>query len=90
MNVLKSVLIALTAVAFVSVGCNNSDQEEAHNPNEINMGEENQAMLAENLYHRCIASGIFISANNSKNTADLKSHRAQDLLKGIKDAQTKL
>ena len=42
MNVLKSVLIALTAVAFVSVGCNNSDQEEAHNPNEINMGEGNQ------------------------------------------------
>ena len=54
-----------------------------------NMGEENQAMLAENLYHRCVASGIFISANNSMNTADLKSHRAQELLQGIKEVSDK-
>merc|ERR1711940_347675 len=43
-----------------------------------NMGEENQMMLADSLYYRCVTSGIFISTNNSKNTSDLKSHRAQD------------
>ena len=54
-----------------------------------NMGEENQALLADALYYRCVTSGIFISANNGKNTADLKSHRAQDLLNGIKDVSNK-
>ena len=54
-----------------------------------NMGEENQAMLADSLYYRCVASGIFVSANNGKNTADLKSHRTQDLLNGIKDVSNK-
>ena len=55
-----------------------------------NMGEENQAMIAENLYHRCVASGILISAGSDISTADLRSHRAQELLEGIKEVSDKL
>ena len=55
-----------------------------------NMGEDNQAMLAENLYHRCVASGILISTNSNMNTADLKSHRAQELIEGIKEVSDKI
>ena len=53
------------------------------------MGEENQAMITENLYHRCVASGIFISAGSDMSSADLRSHRTQELLKGIKEVSDK-
>ena len=49
------------------------------------MGETGQAMVSEVLFHRCKASGILSHTNNSTN---IVSHRAQELVLGIKHASS--
>ena len=51
------------------------------------MREDGQAMITENLFHRCKASGMFF---NTGLTTNLKPHRAQELLTGIKGASRML
>ena len=49
------------------------------------MGEAGQAMVSEVLFHRCRASGMFSHANSS---TIIVSHRAQELVLGIKQASS--
>ena len=49
------------------------------------MGETGQAMVSEVLFHRCRASGMFSYTGDSTN---IVSHRAQELILGIKHASS--
>ena len=49
------------------------------------MGETGQAMVTEVLFHRCKASGMFFYTNNG---TSIVSHRAQELIMGIKSASS--
>ena len=51
------------------------------------MEENSQAMVTENLFHRCRASGMFFSTGL---TTNLKPHRAQELISGIMQASNRL
>ena len=50
------------------------------------MGETNRILILENIFHRCKASGIFFDTSLN----DIKPHRAQDLISGIKEASNGL
>ena len=51
------------------------------------MEEDGQAMITENLFHRCRASGMFF---NTGFTPNLKPIRAQELITGIQVASSSL